>query len=119
MVVFKRIEFKYPFGVKLREAYLKKDTKNLKKCLQNLNKIEKEVGKFIKTVRTYWLKENSLFGYEVQDMRLGGLLQRIKSSKVILSDYLKGKISSIETLEVPFENIMESISKKRFLSKLT
>ena len=45
------------------------------------------------------MKERKTFGFEVQDIRIGGLLQRIKRCKRTLENYLDGKIDKIEELE--------------------
>ena len=46
-----------------------------------------------------WLKENKPHGFEVQEIRLGGLLERLKGCKIRLKDYLLGKIEKIEELD--------------------
>ena len=46
-----------------------------------------------------WLLENKQRGFDVQDYRLGGLIERTKSCKKRLIDYAGGKISSIDELE--------------------
>ena len=49
--------------------------------------------------RTLWLKENKVFGLEVQEMRFGQLLLRLRSCAERLQDYLDGNLPSIEELE--------------------
>ena len=41
------------------------------------------------------------FGYEVHEIRLSGVLGRIKFCKKKLEKYVSGEISNIEELEVP------------------
>ncbi|MCL2370649.1 MAG: beta-N-acetylhexosaminidase, partial [Firmicutes bacterium] len=46
-----------------------------------------------------WLRENKPFGLEVQDMRIGGLMRRVKSCRLRLKEYCTDKIDSIPELE--------------------
>ncbi|MBP0989763.1 MAG: hypothetical protein J5874_01095, partial [Oscillospiraceae bacterium] len=46
-----------------------------------------------------WMKENKPYGFEIQDMRLGGLKQRIESCKNRILSYLNGETESIDELE--------------------
>ena len=41
-----------------------------------------------------WLKENKVFGLDTVDIRMGGLLQRIKRAESRIEDYLAGSITS-------------------------
>jgi hypothetical protein len=43
--------------------------------------------------------ENKPYGFEIQDIRLGGLSRRLKSCKKRLVDYLEGIINEIEELD--------------------
>ena len=43
-----------------------------------------------------WLKENKVFGLDTVDIRMGGLLQRIKRAESRMEDYLVGSISRID-----------------------
>ena len=54
---------------------------------------------FYAAYRALWYKENKAFGFEVQDIRLGGLMQRLKNCRERLTAYVKGKISAIDELE--------------------
>ena len=44
-------------------------------------------------------KENKPFGWEIQDARLGGLMQRLKTCHNRLIAYLRGDLERIEELE--------------------
>ena len=47
-----------------------------------------------------WMKTYKPFGYEVLDIRYGGILKRLKSAQEKITEYLNGEISRIEELEV-------------------
>ena len=53
----------------------------------------------IKAFKEAWYKENKPHGFDVQELRLGGLLLRLKSCKERLKDYIEGKVSIIDELE--------------------
>ena len=46
-----------------------------------------------------WHKENKPFGWEVQDMRLGGLMTRLKTCKKRLQSYINGTTDKIDELD--------------------
>ena len=45
------------------------------------------------------MRENKSYGFEIQDIRLGGLMTRITHCKEVILDYISGRISKIEELE--------------------
>lgn len=49
-------------------------------------------------------KENKPHGFDVQDIRLGGVIQRVKSCMERLQQYINGAIDVIEELEEPVLN---------------
>ena len=46
-----------------------------------------------------WEKENKPFGWEIQDVRIGGLIRRIKTCGERIEKYLAGEITTIEELD--------------------
>lgn len=90
---------KYDLGVRTREAYARNDKKLLKEVIKNyqlaIEKIEVFHGKF----STLWHKENKPHGFDVQDIRIGGLVQRLKSCKKRLENYLEGTLKEIPELD--------------------
>ena len=59
----------------------------------------KKLDAFLKAFRRQWYLENKSFGFDVHEIRLGGLRQRLISAKQTLLDYLDGKVEHIEELE--------------------
>ena len=45
------------------------------------------------------MKENKPFGFEVHEIRIGGVLLRLKSCRQRIIDFCNGKIHSIDELE--------------------
>lgn len=96
------MELKYDLGVKTRNAYLRKDMKQLSDISNNVYpKLLKRLEAFYKSFRLVWDKERKPFGFEVQDLRIGAVSFRLKHCKKVLDDFLTGKIKSIPELEAP------------------
>ena len=93
------LALKYDVGIRLRNAYRKKDKEELKILAETLGKIEEKIGAFIKDYRKQWLKENKPQGLEIQEIRLGGLKERIKGCRERLEEYLGGESENIPELE--------------------
>ncbi len=59
------------------------------------------VDEMLKAQERMWLTESRPFGLEVQQIRFGGLKQRLTYAQKVLEDYAEGKIDRIEELETP------------------
>ena len=66
---------------------------------EDYSKLEKLIPEFHKAYEKQWFAENKTNGFDVQDLRIGGLIQRTKSCRKRLLDYVSGKIDRIEELE--------------------
>ena len=66
---------------------------------------------FYDSFKAQWYKDNKPFGFEVQDMRLGGLIMRLKNCRATINDYLNGKTDRIEELEQPVLPLNENHKK--------
>lgn len=95
----KALSLKYNLGVRAREAYQVRDEAALKGVVDDFKKTEKAIKEFYKAFRTLWYKENKPHGFEVQDARLGGLMQRMEHCRERLEDYLNGKEEILPELE--------------------
>ena len=102
------IAVKYGIGVKTRELYLKQDKEGLKALLADYDRLILLVDRLYEAVRYQWMKENKPQGFEVLDIRFGGLSQRIKHCKKRISDYISGDIDKIEELNEPVLNYVGS-----------
>lgn len=91
---------KFELGVTTRKLYRSGD----KSALARLAKEEyglllKRLTAFYNAYEGFWMTEKKPHGFDVQDARLGGLIQRIRHCRKRLSDYAAGKIQSIPELE--------------------
>ena len=104
----KVLSVKYDLGVRTRAAYKAGDKKALKGLVADYTKTEKYLFAFYDAFKTLWFTENKPHGFDVQDIRLGGLLQRIRACKARLKEYLVGKVAKIDELEeelLPYKNL--------------
>ncbi|GIO27082.1 beta-N-acetylhexosaminidase [Ornithinibacillus bavariensis] len=94
------LALKATIGVQLKQAY---DTKNMDILTNLANVLLPELIVRVKALRVahreQWLKLNKPFGWEVIDIRYGGLINRIDTAIKRLNDYLNHSIDSIEELE--------------------
>lgn len=99
------LEYKSNLGNKTREAYLNKDMKALKSLLPIYDEVIKRMEIFYKSFERRWMHENLSYGFEVHDLRIGGLIKRITHCKEIIERYINGKIDKIEQLDDPVLDI--------------
>ena len=90
--------YKYELGIKTREAYrLGKDALAL--VIKDYNMSIRYLKKFIEAFRKVWYKENKPHGFDVQEIRLGGVLLRLESCKKRIIEYINGDVDCILELE--------------------
>ena len=91
---------KYDLGVKTRAAYKAGDKAELARLArEEYAEVSRRLAKFINAFEKQWYTENKTAGFDVQELRLGGLLQRTDSCRRRLLDFANGKIGRIEELE--------------------
>jgi hypothetical protein len=105
------VAVKWRLGIEIRKAYQEKDRKALKSCVKNLACLEKKIVAFHQALYRLWHRENKPQGWEIQDARLGGLLQRVRTCKMRLNAYLSHRLTVIEELE---EEILEYADSIRY-----
>lgn len=94
------LEQKSDLGLRLVQAYHQKDLVTLRKIAgQELSEIIQNVCDLRAAHRAEWFAIYKPFGWEVLDMRYGGLLSRLDSVIQRLNDYLEGRVEHIEELE--------------------
>lgn len=93
------LDKKMMLGVETRKLYKSNDKNGLLKLLDKYDEVVALVKRFHKSFKTLWFKENKPFGWEIHDIRLGGLVCRIETCKERLLDFINGKITSISELE--------------------
>lgn len=92
------LEYKAPMGIVSRKVYREGSKKDMKKLIAYYGEAVKALDTFTKAYREQWFKENKAFGWEVQEIRIGGIRARILGCQARLQAYLDGKLDRIEEL---------------------
>jgi hypothetical protein len=102
------LEIKYELGIKTRRAYESGDKNTLKSLAENDYKIlSKRLREFGDVFEKQWFYDNKPCGFDVQDLRIGGITRRTDACRKRILDYVSGKIDSIQELEeklIPLPN---------------
>lgn len=94
------LAIKSDIGIRIKKYYDMNDRDSLEKVERNeLPELSKRVNALRLAHRKQWLKTYKPFGWEVMDIRYGGVLARIDTAISRITDYLNGKIDRIEELE--------------------
>lgn len=94
------LSVKYDLGKRARDAYKANNKQELENLIHEFERASELLEIFYQKFKTLWMNENKSFGFEVQDIRLGGLMLRIRSAKDKIASYVNGEIDSIEEYEV-------------------
>jgi len=93
------LSIKYNLREKIVRAYKGKKYLELEKHCDNITTLEKEVRKLWKLHRDLWFSTYKPFGWEVLDVRYGGLITRLDTLKERVRKFIKGEIDSIPEFE--------------------
>lgn len=97
---------KYDLGVRTRKAYASREKEAILAMVAEYARTAELLEDFYAKFRELWMRENKPFGFEVQELRIGGLLMRLRSSGERLAAFAKGEIDVIEELEEPILDYM-------------
>lgn len=95
------LEIKAELGVKTRSAYLSNNIEELKKIIKDYELLEERLNEFYYAYQNLWFTENKPHGFEIQDIRLGGVSRRLHSCKERLIQFVNGEIKEIPELLEP------------------
>ena len=93
------LALKNDIGIRTRKAYRAKDMNEIQILVSDYNTLIERIEVFYKAFRKQWFAENKPFGFEIQDMRLGGLMQRTKNCMERLQSFAEGTLSQIPELD--------------------
>lgn len=114
------LEHKADFSMRLREAYLSRDYETLEKLNAECKVIIERIQALRKAHRDAWLQDNKALGWEVHDIRYGGLLSRFDTVQFQLDMYLDGFYDCLEELEeepLRLDGKLEENAEPRFHSQ--
>lgn len=95
------LSIKSEIGVDLRQAYQAGDKQKLNGIRLSIPEMIQQLDAFHQVFRKNWLRENKIFGFEVQDIRFGALRARLVYTQEILERYVNGEIPEIPEMEAP------------------
>ena len=94
------LEVKFDLGVKTRKAYRNGDRVALERIVsQDYTALLARLEAFYEAFENAWMRERKPFGFEIQDIRIGGVIQRVKHCKRMLEKYLNGELEQVAELE--------------------
>ncbi len=94
------LELKSIVGIDSQIYYKRKDRAGLEKIAEEiLPELLIRLKRFHKALEKQWNMENKIFGYEVLDLRIGGIESRVTTSITRIRQYLQGEITNLEELE--------------------
>lgn len=94
------LEQKADLGKRIKEAYDRKDRNALRTLAKKtIPQTLERLTTFHHALQEQWMQENKAFGWEVQDLRLGGLESRLAYTQACILHYLDGTREVIEELE--------------------
>ncbi len=95
------LENKADFGLRLKAAYDAGDRAALASLAAECGTIIEKIRALADAHRAAWMKYNKPFGWEVHDIRYGGLIARFVTAQERITAYLNGGIEEIGELTVP------------------
>lgn len=98
---------KRTLGIDTRKAYESGNKNELLKLEDRYLRVTELAEEFYEAYERQWMWENKPQGFDVQDIRLGGLIRRIMHCRSRILKYVNGEIERIEELEEPLLNISE------------
>ncbi len=102
------LAIKADLGKNITKAYKEKDIEYLKEVVKNiLPELKEKVEILWKDHMDWWYEINKPQGWEIMDIRYGGVMARIGSVQKRLTDYLEGRLEKLEELEeekLPYHN---------------
>ena len=94
------LALKATLGVDTRRAYRENDHKELLKLRNRYIEAAKTVHNFKRALQKVWFADNKPFGWEIHEIRLGGLASRLEDCAARIQDYLQGKVNDIPELDI-------------------
>ncbi|AIQ74915.1 family 20 glycosylhydrolase [Paenibacillus odorifer] len=94
------LEINSEIGISIRDAYHRGNLEELahfaKVTLPQLSDLARQ---FMDDYRVQWELENKVFGLDVFDLRMGGMLERIRTAIHRINRYVEGNVEQIAELE--------------------
>ena len=92
------MELKSNLGNYTKEEY-KQGKAALKKAVKTYKTLLCRVGNFYELFKAQWSRDNKPAGFEIQSVRIGGLMRRLQDCIQRMQAYIRGEVESIPELE--------------------
>ena len=102
------LALKAAIGKRTREVYQSGDKAALDALIVDYDEMIRRTEVFYTAFRTQWYTENKPHGFEVQDIRVGGLICRMRNCRDRLQDYRDGKVDRLIDLEDELLHFVQS-----------
>lgn len=93
------LEVKADLGIRTREAYQAGNREALQNLLGDYTEAAERIDGFRDALRKVWMTDNKPYGWDIHEIRLGGLKARLYDCRQRLEEYLNGNTSEIPELE--------------------
>ncbi|WP_416147288.1 beta-N-acetylhexosaminidase [Salipaludibacillus sp. HK11] len=93
------LSVKAEIGIKLKEIYDAKDKQEMQLLMKKLEELMQNADALRKCHRDLWFSTNKPFGWEVLEIRYGGLSARLETVHHRMEKWIKGDIAEVEELE--------------------
>ena len=103
------LSYKADIGIRARAMYKDENHAGLNELITDYKKMIKLTEQLYFAFRTQWYHDNKPHGFEIQDIRLGGLIMRMKNCRDTLVAFRSGEITSIPELE---EEVLPQFTQK-------
>ncbi|WP_062354721.1 beta-N-acetylhexosaminidase [Bacillus kwashiorkori] len=100
------LSLKAELGLQIKAAYDDNDKNKMSELVETVEQLKREVESLRKSHQNIWFSYNKPFGWEILDIRYGGVLTRLITTADRLNQWVNGEISQIEELaeeRLPFE----------------
>ena len=94
---------KAELGVRTRRLYQAKDRSGITKLLADYDCCIADTEVFLRLFRDVWMDENKPHGFDVQEIRIGGLIQRMKACRDRLAAWNTDDVPIAELEETPLD----------------
>ncbi|WP_059173871.1 beta-N-acetylhexosaminidase [Bacillus sp. FJAT-27445] len=95
----KVLSVKAEMGIQLKTAYDQMDKKEMKILLEEIKGLTMQIGNLHRKHREVWFSLYKPFGWEIIELRYGGLTARMETAQFRIQQWLENKIDRIEELE--------------------
>ena len=110
---------KSTLGKRIRAEYEKKDKDELSRLVSEIEEAISRLDAFYALYRKAWLGERKGSGFEIQDIRIGGLRMRLFDCKMRIEEYISGEIDTIDDLNQPTSTVYNSLSETQWANITT